>query len=222
MSKPEFKDGLMHVYAEPDTWCYPMHALGPLADLAEMAWDQRAKSKDGQRAFTERVAETCVRYIRRAADLRLQDVKGIDKLLDAMRKDAHLGGDYDRYKGKFKSQALFTMAKRTDSALELHEIQASVCETLGLVKPRFKPVANTHLNGQPIRFRSICPLGYFDPWMWEELELRWRVRDASWHTGAQVRGRERIAAFEALWTGDEREKAYEFLGAKLPPPWDES
>ena len=201
MSKPKFENGLMCVYAEPDTWCNPMHVVAMFAELAEMAWKQRNKAHDGKRRFKARQAETCLHYFKRAANMSPQDVKGIDRLLAALKKDdadIEIGDQHVYSTRGFKSRQTFMAARREDSALDLYAIKATLRETLGLVKP-YVPVSDRYAPSAPRpRLRSICQLGYFDLWTWEELELRWRVRDASWASKSQVRGRERIAAFEAL------------------------
>lgn len=214
MSKPEIKNGLMYVFVEPDTWCNPMHAVGILVDLAEMAWDQRAKSHDPARRFTARQAEALLALMRRAADARLQDVKGIARMRTAL-KDTTIEGD--GYSNGFKTLTHFTMARRVDAALELHEIRSAVLTVLEQVLPA--PNRYHHVTGKRLRNRVRCPLGYFDMWTWNELELRWRLRDARWKAGT-VRG-QRADAFEAMWMGGEHEKAYEFVGAKLPPEWED-
>lgn len=215
MSRPLFKNGLLVVYSEPDTWCNPMHVVGMFADLADMAWDQRAKAKDGQRRFTERQAEALVKVLRRAADLRAQDVKGLVKMGKTII-ETNIEGD--NYNNGFKSDTHFIMARRNDSALDLYAIERTIRATLALVLPQ--PNRYHHTTGKKLRDRVECQLGYFDMWTCDELELRWRLRDARWKAGAQVRG-QRAGAFEALWQGGEHAQAYEFVGAKLPQQWDD-
>jgi hypothetical protein len=126
------------------------------------------------------------------------------------------------YKGGMSSSK-FLAARRVDSALELRDCKLLLIAGLGCVQtPTHTEVNYTGMTPQRTvkRNRACVDLAWFDLWAVQETEVRWRRMDAGAAAKSQLRGRERIAAFEALWLGEEYEQAYEFVGAKLPPLWE--
>jgi len=207
------RDCALQMYIEPDTWCNPLYAIGPVYDLMVEAWEKSLTTDRQRHGFAQRKIDTLFKLVKQAVYASSQDTKGLRKLIDKL-KEAHVEG---REHWAFPSgKELAT--RRLDPVAEIFNLQQASGFVLAEVAAI--PLAKRARGGLPEkRSRVICNLYYFDKYRVEEAELAWRVRDAGDAAKSQLRGRERIAAFEAMWLGNEQALAYEFVGAKLPPQW---
>jgi hypothetical protein len=207
-------DGALRFYVEPDTWCNPLYSIGSLCDLMRKAWEKRELGAVLKHGIVPSKVERLLVLVERATKMSVQDAKGITAHIEVIKKHYVEPKVHVSAFPSGKERA----ARRLDSLFELMDLQHVVASALGCV--RGGPVNGGYTTRGPIpRARTYGSLFYFDKYEFEEAELKWRVADAGWAAAAQLRGRERVAAFEAIWMSGEHARAYEFVGAKLPPPW---
>lgn len=216
------------MYVEPDTWCNPLYSIGPIYDLMVEAWDRRAnrspvtdKQYYGVYGVTQREIDGLHKLVEHAIYMSLQDVKGMRALIEKI-KAAHINEYINKYgNGAWSSypSRKELAARRLDPMPEIYNLQHVPNFVLNFLADfPFPPPMSTGVNLDK-RLRHTPALYYFDKYRVEEAELAWRVKDAGDAAKSQLRGRDRIAAFEAMWLAGQEEHAYAFVGAKLPPLW---